>query len=151
MAGGASGDDGEDGDFELNLAPIIDCFTVLITYMLVSASFITINAMEVNVAATTTAPQPQEQTFQASVAIELSATHEISFKVNDRKPASFTVPARDGSWDLAGMESTTQKLLEKWPTLKEINVKANDELEYREIVKVVENLKGHFAAVYLGE
>ena len=36
-------------DFELNLASIIDCFTVLITYLLVSASFISLGILDVSV------------------------------------------------------------------------------------------------------
>lgn len=34
-------------DFELNLAPIIDCFVVLITYLLVTASFLALGSLDV--------------------------------------------------------------------------------------------------------
>ena len=33
-------------DFELNLAPIIDCLVVLITFMLASASFLSISIFD---------------------------------------------------------------------------------------------------------
>ena len=36
----------QETDFELNLAPIIDCFTVLVTFMLASSSFLAITWME---------------------------------------------------------------------------------------------------------
>ena len=38
-------------DFDLNLAPIIDCMTVLITFMLASASFLSIGILDAGVAA----------------------------------------------------------------------------------------------------
>ena len=37
-------------DFELNLAPIIDCFTVLIAFILISASFASINILDAGIA-----------------------------------------------------------------------------------------------------
>ncbi|RYZ61531.1 MAG: hypothetical protein EOP09_19835, partial [Proteobacteria bacterium] len=33
-------------EFDLNLAPIIDCFTVLITFLLVSASFLSVSIFD---------------------------------------------------------------------------------------------------------
>src|SRR3954470_1256357 len=48
----ASVEGGSGQDVELNLAPIIDCFTVLITYLLITASFINLAAMDVGVSAT---------------------------------------------------------------------------------------------------
>ena len=50
MSAGSGGNSNQ--DFDLNLAPIIDCFTVLITYLLVSASFISLNSLDVGIAAT---------------------------------------------------------------------------------------------------
>ena len=48
----SAGGGGGEGDVELNLAPIVDCFTVLIAYLLVSMSFISLSIFEAGVAAT---------------------------------------------------------------------------------------------------
>src|SRR5690349_6182731 len=56
----ASIEGGSNQDVELNLAPIIDCFTVLITYLLITASFINLAAMDVGVSATGSA-SPTDQ------------------------------------------------------------------------------------------
>ena len=53
-----SGDDGVELDFDLNLAPIIDCFTVLITFLLISASYISINIIEASVASVEVSSEP---------------------------------------------------------------------------------------------
>ncbi len=42
----SSGGRPQETDFELNLAPIIDCFTVLVTFMLASSSFLAMTWME---------------------------------------------------------------------------------------------------------
>ncbi|NDF14013.1 hypothetical protein EB061_01655 [bacterium] len=42
----SAGGGGGEGDVELNIAPIVDCFTVLIAYMLVSMSFIQLSIFE---------------------------------------------------------------------------------------------------------
>src|SRR4051812_37771812 len=51
---------GNNQDFDLNIAPIIDCFTVLIAYMLVSASFLTLGVFDVGVAVSGQAATPDE-------------------------------------------------------------------------------------------
>src|SRR4051812_14599722 len=51
---------GSGQDIDLNIAPIIDCFTVLITYLLVSASFLSLAVLEVGVAASGDMAPPVE-------------------------------------------------------------------------------------------
>ena len=48
-AGNFEGSGGQ--DFELNLASLIDCFTVLITFLLASASFLSVGILDAGVAA----------------------------------------------------------------------------------------------------
>ena len=62
MVSGSGGK--KDSDFELNLASIIDCFTVLITYLLVTASFITLGILDVTV---TSSLASTEQTHSPDV------------------------------------------------------------------------------------
>lgn len=143
-----SNDSGEGQDFELNLAPIIDCFTVLITYMLVSASFISIDMLEVSVAASTppsetTPPPPTDPT--TSVSAMLMGDGRVLFEITGKDQPTH-LEALSGDIIMRGEE-----IRKRWPTVKEINVKAEPGVQYKQIIKTVEDLKKPFVKVFLGE
>lgn len=150
MSAGAQSDNGQ--DFELNLAPIIDCFTVLITYMLVSTAFISLSILEVQTA--TTAEQPADQQPaepQMSLSLALKEGNALEFKVSGREEASFIVQSGSGSWDLDRMTTQLGAIRKKWPTIQEVSVKADPVVRYKDIIKVVESLKKSMPKVFLGE
>lgn len=51
---------GRSQDVELNIVPIIDCFTVLITYLLITASFLSLSAFDVELAINGEVASPAE-------------------------------------------------------------------------------------------
>lgn len=70
-------------DVELNLAPIIDCLTVLITFMLISASFLSIGILEASVASPNSNAKPPEVAAELKLngqGAELVVSGKISFK-----------------------------------------------------------------------
>jgi biopolymer transport protein ExbD len=70
-------------DVELNLAPIIDCLTVLITFMLISASFLSIGILEASVAGPNPNSKPPEVAAELKLTAkgaQLIASGKISFK-----------------------------------------------------------------------
>src|SRR3954465_141066 len=96
------GDGGQ--DFDLNLAPIIDCFTVLITYLLVSASFISLTALDVGVAAAGQADPNavQPKTIPFNLSVQLAESRAIALKITGGPKSidvTVPVPATAGSWD----------------------------------------------------
>jgi len=44
-----------------------------------------------------------------------------------------------------------EEIRKRWPSVKEINVKAEPGVQYKSIIKAVEELKKPFAKVFLGE
>src|SRR5580698_2220639 len=101
MSAGA-GDSGQ--DVELNLAPIIDCFTVLITYLLVTASFLSLAALDVGVSATGTGTPPPADSAPPPMVMSLEAMANGDIKINVRggvtgKEYPYTVAAINGKHD----------------------------------------------------
>src|ERR1700722_17864850 len=88
-------------DFELNLASIIDCFTVLITYLLVSASFITLGVLDVTVAVPAMAQETakNDEPPKLIVSIELGADQLLEIRTTGVETKNYRVPAKDGAWD----------------------------------------------------
>lgn len=145
---------GEGGqDFDLNLAPIIDCFTVLITYLLVSASFISLTALDVGVAAAGQAdPGAAPKTPPYSLMIELAAQQVVTFKLTGgpgNVNLAFPVPATRNGWDIGGLEKEAAKLVKQYPDLKEATMQTDPVIIYRDVVKIVEALKRSLGKVYL--
>ena len=154
-AGAPSGDDDTGQDFDLNLAPIIDCFTVLITYMLVSAAFIQLDMLNVSVAATSDAPPPpstQPLEPPMTLSMELKAGHIAALKVGGKETLEIAVLAdAGGNWDYAKMTDQLKIVQGKWPAIKDVSVKAEAAIEYKEIVRVLEHMPKDGLKIFLGE
>lgn len=139
-------------DFELNLASIIDCFTVLITYLLVSASFISLGVLDVTVAVPS---QPQEQARQIEppklvVTIALGLNKDIEIRTEGAETKNYPVPAKAGNWDFDTMNTYITSMKERFPKLDSAMVTADDRVEYKEVVKTVESARGALPNIALG-
>ena len=147
------GAEGSDQDFDLNIAPIIDCFTVLIAYLLISASFVSIGFFDVGVSTTSEVPTtsippgpPPE-----SMSIGLKDGQGIEIRLAGPEKANLLVPARAGARDYAGLVAEVRKVRERWPGLGEASVSGEAAIEYREIVRTIEALKQEIPKVFVAE
>jgi biopolymer transport protein ExbD len=143
------------GDVELNLAPIIDCFTVLITYLLVTASFISLAAVEVGVSATgTAAPASSEPQGPPPMVmtLEVKSGGAIDIKVRGgEKNAEFTFPvaAANGIRNYDELLTKLNDVASRWPDLKEASVSADPNVQYKEIVKVIRKIQETMPKVFI--
>lgn len=137
-------------DFELNLASIIDCFTVLIAYLLVSASFISLTAMEVDVAVPgfSSAPSPEDQ---VELTMDLDAHRNILVKVTGPSAGAFLVPAKSDQWDTLALAEKLASMKASIPGIASVMLTAERSVEYRDVVAVLEAAKPHFPDISLGE
>ena len=142
---------GSGQDVDLNLAPIIDCFTVLITYLLVTASFISLAAVEVGVSASGTGgppPAPSADIPPMSMTLEAKADGSFSFKVRGGKlQKEQTFAARQRSLD--GLAATLSEIIARWPELKELNIVAEPYVLHGALVKAINEVQKQSIKVYL--
>ena len=70
-------------EVELNITPIIDCFTVLITFLLASASFLSIGFFEV----VTPGPSVSAETVEPDVEVILrvNSNQMVQMKIKGKK------------------------------------------------------------------
>ena len=78
---------GSNGEVELNLAPILDCLTVLVAFLLASASFLSLTALETGIAAQSSEAAPQEQ---APTLLYVRLTSQGQFKAHWDKESEAT-------------------------------------------------------------
>lgn len=153
-AGGGGGEAA--GDFDLNIAPIIDCFTVLIAYMLISASFISLGILDVSVSASGDASTPPPAAViepPVSMAIQLGLLHKLDIKLTGG-PAhlnqTFSLPARgDGEWDTDAIKAKVNEIKLFNPTVAEVNVSAEAPVQYKEMVKIIQVIKSIVPKVFV--
>ncbi len=140
-------------EVDLNIAPIIDMFTVLITYLIVTASFLTLAAVDVGVSATGTAAATSAGRPSMSMLLELKSggdvnialqggnlTHEIDIDVKGLPNSLQNVKA---------LEARLRQLQAKWPQIKEVSVTADPNIIYKNIVDVIHKVQSIMPKVYI--
>lgn len=124
-------------DVELNLAPIIDCMTVLITFILISASFLSLGALETSIAAPGTAEKPK---IQAEIKVH-GESAEIILSGNKNLRKKITLDQLKGELEVIKKEN---------PTLNEITLSPEDEASFDAVVKMVDQVKPIIGSVAFG-
>jgi biopolymer transport protein ExbD len=136
-------------DVELNLAPIIDCFTVLIAFMLVSASFLSIGLLDAGIAA---AGPSTDKSTPPPVSIEVVIKNGLALqvKVSGKENRTLNVAVKDNALDLEGLAAQLKPIQDKWKTVNGATISAESDVEYREVIRTMETTRKHFPAVALG-
>lgn len=140
----------EEADFELNLASIIDCFTVLITFMLASASFISIGILDAGVAASASATAEKSTPPPVNYTLELYKDFKYVLKVKGKSNSTETIHGKDGAWDYASLEKQLVGLKAKWPEVGAITLEAQNDVQYKEVVLTMDRVRKTLPAVLLG-
>jgi biopolymer transport protein ExbD len=137
-------------DFELNLASIIDCLTVLITFLLASTAFISIGILDAGVAAGGT--QAQDGTPPpVNITLELGAGHSMTVKTSGKASSSNTIPAVNGAeWNMNALTQRLQALHQQWPTVNAVTLSADGNVEYKDVVQVMDTTRKTIPVVLLG-
>jgi biopolymer transport protein ExbD len=154
MSAGSS-DSGQDVD--LNLAPIIDCFTVLITYLLVSAAFISLTVLDVGVSASgqAAAPPPEvnPKVPPPSLAAHVLPDHTLTLKLTGgprNLDVSVPIPSTPSAeFNIDFLNARLAEITAREPEVKEVNVTAEPTVRYRDLVKVIEGIKKTINKVFL--
>ena len=110
-------------DFDLNLAPIIDCFTVLITFMLAQGD-----------------PNPPPIT----VTLDLKKNGSLQVVTEGKLKSRNTFANPDEAAE------ALRQLKEKYPGVESVTITADQEVEYESIVKAMEKARKFMPAMVLG-
>lgn len=143
---------GEGGqDVELNLAPIIDCFVVLIAYLLMTASFISLAFVDVGVFTFGDAAPPPPIEDQPKkdppmvMAIDMATDYSVTIKVSggkEKKDYAVPIKSLDGkNWDNEQLKKSLEQIKARWPEIEEASLSASGLLKYKDVVGLVQDIK----------
>jgi len=154
MSSVSSGPDsggGNSQDFDLNIAPIIDCFTVLIAFMLVSATFLSIGILDAGVSASGAQSQDSTTVPQIAVAVELQKNHSIIVRITGKETSNKTFGAIDGEkWNTKDLDGFLNSLKAKYKDFNAMTLSAQDQIAYDDLIQIMESTKKTIPAILLG-
>ncbi|HAR44001.1 MAG TPA: hypothetical protein DCS07_15430 [Bdellovibrionales bacterium] len=136
-------------DFDLNLAPIIDSFTVLIAFMLVSASFLSIGILDAGISAAGVAPT-SDAPPSVNLTVEVAADQQLILKLAGKSDAKVSLAAKDGKYDLPALTEKVGGYRKQWTDLNAVTLVSADTVQYKDVVQIMEALRKNVPVVLLG-
>ena len=139
-------------DFELNLASIIDCLVLLITYTLVSASFISLGMLNVSIIG----PPPASQDASLSapteaVSVFLGNNGTLTLQATGKEQMTLEIPPKSNKPDLNALTVQLEIIKKRWPALDSIKLAAAETSPYLYLVQAVETIKQQIPSVAIGD
>jgi biopolymer transport protein ExbD len=145
---GPSGSGGQ--DFELNLASIIDCFTVLIAFMLASASFLSIGILDAGVAAAGAQAATSDKPPSVNLTVELAKDHKMVLKLSGKSTSNTPIEAKSGAWNYEELGRSLASTKGRFSDLNAVTLTADNSIEYKDVVKAMEAIRKTIPVVLLG-
>jgi biopolymer transport protein ExbD len=151
VPGAGGGGKEQSQDFELNITSIIDTFTVLITFMLASASFIAIGIFDAGISAAGAAPtDSKDKPPSVSVEISLAMDHSYTVKLTGKVTSSTPVPAKNKEYDLEGLAAQLNGVKTRFSDVQAATLIAENRVEYKDVIRTMEQTKKTLPFVLLG-
>src|SRR5262245_25184833 len=120
---------------ELLLVPMIDIFTVLVTFLLMTAVFSRITIVELDLpsaaSAAVTAP-----TFRLEVIVR-----EEGFELTNGSALIATIPKVDGHYDVKSLAQLALSLKRDYPDADDASVLLQPQIEYDNLIQVMDAIR----------
>jgi biopolymer transport protein ExbD len=124
---------------ELLLVPMIDIFTVLVTFLLMTAVFSRTVVMELNLPTANAEQKPVPDQLVLEVLLR-----KTMVQVADRSTgplATFGRTAPDAPYDLAGVSEYLQRVKAKFPEKTDVTVLLEPDIPYNDLVQVMDAVR----------
>lgn len=144
-SGGGSGQ-----EVDLNLAPIIDCLTVLITFIMASATFLSIGLLDAGVSAAGAQAVNNATPPPVSVAVELNLLHGMTVKVSGKASSTNVISPAAGGWNYEELGKQLTAVHTRWPSVNAVTLSAENKIQYEDIVRTMESIRKTMPVVLLG-
>ena len=120
---------------ELLLVPMIDIFTVLVTFLLMTAVFSRIAIMQIDLPSSA-APNPAEPKFRLEIIVR-----QDGFELSDGKQLISTIPKVSGAYDLHALTEGVLAVKREHPTSEDASVLSEPKVAYDELVQVMDAIR----------
>lgn len=135
-------------EVDLNITPVIDCFTVLITFLLASASFLSIGFFEVSTPGPSMPTQTKEPEIE--VVLKLKADQSVVLSWKGKRTGTQHFKA-DVAQELESMTTVIQNLKKDAGEFNQVLVTAEDSVPYSSVAKVMDQIQIAETPVVMGD
>jgi len=120
---------------ELLLVPMIDIFTVLVTFLLMTAVFSRIAIMQIDLPSSVAA-KPEEPKFRLEVIVR-----QDGFELSDGKQPLGTIPKVSGVYDLKALTESVLAVKREHPTSEDASVLSEPKVPYDELIQAMDAIR----------
>ena len=140
MAHISSGGKGRDVNTELNLVPVIDLMSVLITFLLITAVWTQVSMIQLG--ASFASPRDPEQKDikpppleDVVLKLEIRKTGYVLFVGKDVRP----IPKLNNNYDNESLEADLKKIKQLYPDKAGVKMAIEDEIQYEVVVAAMDS------------
>ena len=120
---------------ELLLVPMIDIFTVLVTFLLMTAVFSRIAVMQIDLPSSADV-KPTEPKFRLEVIVR-----QDGFELSDGKQSIGMIPKLSGAYDLNALTEGVLAVKREHPSSEDASVLSERKVPYDALVKVMDAIR----------
>ena len=121
----------------LNLTPMMDVFTVLVVFLLITAVFTSITIMDLSVPTSAGASASNKPNFAIEVIVR-----KAGLEIANGKAVEAAIPKKDGKYDLQLLSEMLDRLKAKYPEKEDATVLMEPKIEYDHLVQVMDTVRG---------
>jgi len=121
---------------ELLLVPMIDIFTVLVTFLLMTAVFSRITILELQLPSASGGPPVTEPEFRLEVILR-----KEGFELTNGAAVIAAVPKVDGKYDLGALSELALSLKRDHPDVDDASILLEPKIEYDDLIQVMDAIR----------
>ena len=121
----------------LNLTPMMDVFTVLVVFLLITAVFTSITIMDLSVPTNTGASAANKPNFAIEVIVR-----KAGLEIANGRSVEAAIPKIDDKYDLKKLSELLLALKAKYPEKEDATVLMEPKVEYDYLVQVMDTVRG---------
>lgn len=121
----------------LNLTPMMDVFTVLVVFLLITAVFTSITILDMNVPTSSGGIASNRPNFAIEVIVRKSG-----LELSNGSSVEATIPKKDDKYDLKKLSEMLVRLKAQYPQKEDATVLMEPKIEYDYLIQVMDAVRG---------
>ncbi len=121
----------------LNLTPMMDVFTVLVVFLLITAVFTSITIMDLSVPTSAGGSASVKPNFAIEVIVR-----KAGLEIANGSSVEAAIPNKDGKYDLKKLSEMLLRLKAQYPHKEDATVLMEPKIEYDYLVQVMDTVRG---------
>ena len=121
----------------LNLTPLMDVFTVLVVFLLITAVFTSISIMELSVPTSAGGAASNKPNFAIEVIVR-----KAGLEIANGASVEAAIPKKEGQYDLQKLSEVLLRLKAQYPEKEDATVLMEPKVEYDYLIQVMDAVRG---------